>query len=137
MVLINFKIREWGLISSTKHLRVTANRSISLYRYVLEVYFNTEHCRELLRYLKVHNMGVFQGGREHWTGNCTGAQTCITTVSYSLAKKLWVLLSNFDWLVSKFWTNNLDFQLIFCLSSLGKYTNLSSIVLSPKIPGII
>ena len=33
--------------------------------------------------------------------NQTGTQSFITTLSYSLGQKLWVLLLNFDWLVSK------------------------------------
>ena len=55
-------------------------------------------------YFPVHkfihgNPSYYQGGRGHWTVNYTGTQSFISTLSYSLAKILSVIMFNFDRLV--------------------------------------
>ena len=41
----------------------------------------------------------YQGWRGYWIVNYIGTQSFYNTLSYLVAQKLWLLLSNFDWLI--------------------------------------
>ena len=45
---------------------------------------------------------IAQGEWGHYSLIINGPQSFITTLTYLLAKKLWVLLSNLDWFVQTF-----------------------------------
>ena len=44
--------------------------------------------------VKPYNCKIIHGGRGHWTVNCSDTQRFTTTLTYSLALKLWILFIN-------------------------------------------
>ena len=61
-----------------------------------------------------------QRGREHWAVSFTGTQSFITTISYSLAQKLWVPLINFYWLVPSMFQT---FQQVILIHKNGNFVH--------------